>query len=283
MSCRARDWAWSRKGLTLAQRVVLLALAEHADENGTSCFPSLGLLERTTELSRRGLTKALSGLDGALIERDRGGPGRATNYRLLLSSTSQRCLEGREQASLGNPVPEVREPSSLSEPGEPGSLGNTVPKARELSSRGREPSAPSVGNPVPPNRHKNRHITVSEPSLSSDADANPPARTHNGQRKAEPIPSNWQPSERVFDWAAKQGVSREWVHAQIDEFVVYWSDTGECRKSWDATFINRLRTLQANAPKRQEHEPEPRLADKDYRSGATPVDQIPWLRAAAVG
>jgi len=75
MSCRARDWAWSRKGLTLAQRVVLLALAEYADENGSRCFPSLGLLERMTELSRRGITKALSGLDGTLIERDRGGTG----------------------------------------------------------------------------------------------------------------------------------------------------------------------------------------------------------------
>ncbi len=64
MSRRARDWAWGRQGLTPAQRLVLLALAEHADDNGESCFPSLGLLERMTELSRRGITKALSGLDG---------------------------------------------------------------------------------------------------------------------------------------------------------------------------------------------------------------------------
>ena len=285
MSCRARDWAWSCKGLTLAQRVVLLALAERADENGTSCFPSLGLLERTTGLSRRGLTKALSELDGDLIERDRGGPGRATNYRLLLSIQrgDQGSPEDREQGSLGNRVPESREQSSLPGPGEPGALGNRVPKGRELSARGRELSAPSVGNTVPPNRHKNRHRTVSEPSLSSDADARPPTRTDNGQRKAEPIAPNWQPGERVFDWAAKQGMTREWVQAQVDEFLVYWSDTAERRKSWDATFINRLQTLQANQAKGKDHEPERGLADKDYRKGATPFDQISWIRRTSDG
>ncbi|MCP3880446.1 MAG: helix-turn-helix domain-containing protein, partial [Sulfitobacter sp.] len=140
MSRHARDWAWGRQGLTPAQRLVLLALAEHADDHGESCFPSLGLLERMTELSRRGITKALNGLDGALIERDRGGPHRATRYRLLLSTQSdnQRSTEG----------------------GEPSALGNTVPEGRELSTL-------SVGNTVPPNRHKNRHRTVNEP-LSYD-------------------------------------------------------------------------------------------------------------------
>ena len=96
------------------------------------------------------------------------------------------------------------------------------------------------------------------------------------------MPLHWQPSERVFDWAVKQGMTRAWAEAQIDEFVISWRDTGGRRKSWDATFINRLRTLQANAEKGQAHEPEQRLADKDYTEGATPLDQIPWLQPSAV-
>jgi hypothetical protein len=102
-------------------------------------------------------------------------------------------------------------------------------------------------------------------------------------RRRTPIPPDWQPSQRVYDWAAKQGLTHTWVAAQIDEFVVYWSDTGTRRDSWDATFINRLRTLQASEATRQDHEPEPRLADKDYSVGATPLDQIPWLNPAALG
>ena len=124
MSRRARDWAWGRQGLTPAQRLVLLALAEHADDHGESCFPSLGLLQRMTELSRRGITKALNGLDGALIERDRGGPRRATRYRLLLSARSgdERTPDGGEPSALGNPVPERRELSTPSR--EQGALGS---------------------------------------------------------------------------------------------------------------------------------------------------------------
>ena len=79
MSDELRGWAWSRRGLTLAQRLVLLALAEHTSHDGQRCYLSLGVLETMTELSRRGITKALNGLDGALIERDRGGPGRRTS------------------------------------------------------------------------------------------------------------------------------------------------------------------------------------------------------------
>jgi len=70
---------------------------------------------------------------------------------------------------------------------------------------------------------------------------------------------------------------------QIDEFIVYWSETGERRKSWDATFINRLQSLQANRAEGQEHEPERGLADKDYREGATPFDQISWIRRTSDG
>jgi hypothetical protein len=112
--------------------------------------------------------------------------------------------------------------------------------------------------------------------------AQPKKRTVSNSRKAIPIPSDWRPSERVLAWAAKQGMTRDWVEAQIDEFVVYWTDTGEARKSWDATFINRLQALRANQPREQDDEPEPRLADKDYLTGATPLDQIPWLKPAAV-
>jgi len=293
MSRRARDWAWARQGLTPAQRLVLLALAEHADDCGERCFPSLGLLERMTELSRRGITKALNALEGAFIERDRGGPGRATRYRLLLSaqadnepgsqSGEHRSLsECREPDPLGNPVPQPRELSALAQPKEPGSLGNSVPADRELSSAGREHSSTLVGNTVPPNRHKNRHITVKEPEKSGDADAHTQTRSANPGKKPTRIPPDWRPGDRVFDWSAKQGMTRQWVQAQIDEFIVYWSDTGERRKSWDATFINRLRTLQVNEPRGQDHERERRLADKDYGSGATPLDEIPWIRPAAV-
>jgi hypothetical protein len=96
------------------------------------------------------------------------------------------------------------------------------------------------------------------------------------------------PSARVYVWAEKQGLTKDWVDAQVDEFVIYWTDAGERRKSWDASFINRLTWLNLN-PHQSTHSrsrtdetiQHTRLADKDYASGATPPEQIPWLRAFA--
>jgi hypothetical protein len=128
----------------------------------------------------------------------------------------------------------------------------------------------------------NRQRTVSE-STSSRCD---PGLRHDTPKRvpdlARPIPPDWGPGVRVLTWAAKQGMARDWVQAQVDEFVAYWADTGAHRTSWDATFIQRLQTLQARTTQRQHHEPTGRLADKDYARGATPLDRIPWLQSAHV-
>jgi hypothetical protein len=76
------------------------------------------------------------------------------------------------------------------------------------------------------------------------------------------------------------------VEDQVDEFITFWTDAGMRRLSWDATFMHRLEYLQTRPiPKKQEKTnaiSHTGLADKDYASGATPIDQIPWLNAADV-
>ncbi len=82
MSVTATTWAWSQS-LQATAKLVLLALADHADEEGR-CWPSLGRLEQMTGLNRSTITRALSSLDGVLISRDRsdGGVGHSTRYQL---------------------------------------------------------------------------------------------------------------------------------------------------------------------------------------------------------
>jgi hypothetical protein len=62
--------------------------------------------------------------------------------------------------------------------------------------------------------------------LCGDDITQSPNCSTDGRTKATAIPPNWQPGERVFDWAAKRGMTRTWVQAQIEEFLVYWTDTG---------------------------------------------------------
>jgi hypothetical protein len=85
MSERAWDWAWRCRGVTLDQRLVLLALAEHADAHGECFIHSPGPLERMTELNKRRMAKVLDALEAAqLIVAERGGFAGLTRYRLLL-------------------------------------------------------------------------------------------------------------------------------------------------------------------------------------------------------
>lgn len=319
----ARDWAWSLP-VTPAQKLVITALAERADDEG-HCFPSLAHLTRMTGLARSTVAVALQELEAARrIVRARGGGRKSTRYRLRISepdvaSRQPRAARGDPDLSSDGHFEDFRSrpPSGAGEKPKVGDTDPSSPGGRPQQSGSRtapvplpDPSGPSDGlvrDPVvrladpsspaggrqrsggwtaavretDPNRQYNRHLTVSESTVDA-VDAQRHGHTAKDAPKATPIPADWCPSDRVFAWAAKQGMAYDWVEAQIDEFLVYWTDTGECRKSWDATFINRLQALRANQPKEQPDEPEPRLADKDYLTGATPLNQIPWLNPAAV-
>ncbi|WP_323706236.1 DnaT-like ssDNA-binding domain-containing protein [Thiorhodovibrio frisius] len=137
------------------------------------------------------------------------------------------------------------------------------------------------------------HPGQSPPSARPGASRSPPSPAKSEPEPAPPpasapraIPQDWQPSERVYAWAIKHGLRRDWVEDQVDEFITFWTDAGIRRRSWDATFMHRLEYLQTRPiTKKQEKThviSHTGLADKDYASGATPIDQIPWLNAADV-
>lgn len=244
MSRAARDWAWDCRGLTPAQRLVLLALAEHADEAG-GCWPSLSRLAARAEVDRRTVTRCLAALEArGLIHRARSRPQR-TLYRLAVGASPTQAPARDEETAWGS------EPMPLDD-------GRAI--ALDLLD-------PTVRNP------RTGGVTLLERGQQTPKRRSDPAR---------PIPPDWGPGARVLSWAAKQGIARDWVQDQVEEFVAYWSDTGSHRTSWDATFIQRLQTLQARTTQRPPHEPTGRLADKDYARGATPLDRIPWLLPAHV-
>ncbi|MBK1620441.1 hypothetical protein CKO42_18760 [Lamprobacter modestohalophilus] len=289
-----RAWAWHCPGITSTQRLVLLALCEQL-HRGHPCQCSVHELATLAAVTPRGLTKALSGLDGGYLQRERHGRGYPTRYRLLCPALDVPTTDDRvpiEAAVEADPLPRPPQVSHADQPAPKDSARQSPPPAEHKR-------APA---PIATSPSKAQHLTLvrqgdgagararatpapvtNGPVAPAPSPVDPPASpTHQQRARSAPIPPTWTPSESVYTWAQKRGLTRDWVQAQIDEFVIYWRDCGESRKSWDATFINRLQLLQSRMTKGSTHETPQRLAVKDYAAGATPLDQIEWLRAGDV-
>jgi hypothetical protein len=75
--------AWARTDLTTHQKIVLLALADRADEKGM-CWPSIGWLVARTSMSERGVQKTIRTLEElGLLERQNWS-GRSNRFVLNL-------------------------------------------------------------------------------------------------------------------------------------------------------------------------------------------------------
>ena len=87
MSIAARDWAWEQD-LPPVTKIVLLALAERADDSG-ACWPSLNAIAKHCHISRPTVCSHLDKLETAgLLQRERrireNGSQRSNRYQLAL-------------------------------------------------------------------------------------------------------------------------------------------------------------------------------------------------------
>lgn len=136
MSLPALEWAWCLE-VPPTHKLVALALADHANDEGV-CWPSLTRLAQRTGLSRSTIAEALKALEAAhIIFRQRGGPKRATHYRL--------GANGSPGAGL------VRQP---------------VVRELDAGSPGAGPGSPAAGLSVVREPDPNRKLNRNEPSVN---------------------------------------------------------------------------------------------------------------------
>lgn len=84
MSLTATRWAWSVTGLAAGSKLVLLALADHADDDGR-CWPAQDRLSEMTGLSRATVQRSLVALEELdLLTREPGSGRRSTRYTLAV-------------------------------------------------------------------------------------------------------------------------------------------------------------------------------------------------------
>lgn len=83
MSIKVTNWVWARSESRNGARLVMLALADRADDNGF-CWPSIDDLAERTNLSRRAVQKGIAALveGGELKVENGGGRHRSNRYRI---------------------------------------------------------------------------------------------------------------------------------------------------------------------------------------------------------
>jgi DNA-binding transcriptional ArsR family regulator len=121
MSGKAVGWAFEQRGLTSGQKLVLLGLADHADDEGV-CWPGRRKLAEKCDLTERSVTRALADLEAAkLVERTakfgESGVQAGVIYRLSIGATpvspqGDASVPGR--ATPVSPKPSI-EPSVVKE------------------------------------------------------------------------------------------------------------------------------------------------------------------------
>lgn len=203
MSVEAITWASKQRTGSAGAKLVLIALANYANERH-ECWPSQATLAEWTEQSDRTIRTHLAALEGmGLIERQtRHVPGAYTSDRIILQ-VDQRQLFPAENSSVGKKRP--------------------FPAENFATNPSIEPSS-NIYTPLPPKEAK----TPKRPAAATKVAMTPdwlPAELPDNVRA---LTDQW-PDGRL---------ARE-----IDQFRDYWIDRTDKRAGWDRTFHNRIRDI----------------------------------------
>ena len=133
-------------------------------------------------------------------------------------------------------------------------------KGRERKGRGKEEEAAQApfASPPPP--------ASPPPSMPKPEPAAAPKAARQPKPIKAPIPADWMPAETTYALLEKHGIERPFAEGCLDEFRLYWTERGESRPGWEASFVNNVkrqwahRTLSTTPTPRtsQRYAPPPR-------------------------
>ena len=84
----------------------------------------------------------------------------------------------------------------------------------------------------------------------------------------------WTPSEDCWRLVDKAGIPRTFADSVVGEFRMYWLDEGTRRKSWNATFLNRVKDQWARQ--------RPKTRASDHATHQRPDNSAPAKVARAI-
>jgi replication initiation and membrane attachment protein DnaB len=55
------------------------------------------------------------------------------------------------------------------------------------------------------------------------------------------VPQDYKPPHSIYAYATREGIPIEFVDGEVNNFITYWTLRKIRRKSWDLTFLNRIK------------------------------------------
>lgn len=115
------SWVWDHSRSRKAERLVLLAIADCASDDGANAYPSMAELVRKTGLSQRGVQGCIAKLAelGELRVHRNAGPGGCNRYRVVMTPAGTAPPQELHPpaGTAGPPPQELRDPPAGTAPG----------------------------------------------------------------------------------------------------------------------------------------------------------------------
>lgn len=229
MSLCATIWAWKQTSLTPSQKLILLSLADRANEEHKA-HPSIKRLEVDTGLNRKTIQKSISEMIDAGLLVDTGERKGATQRVRVLQLVG---VKGREDGKANDP--------------KNGTISNS--------------NDPNISTNDPKNgmikRSQNRDLEslITEPTIESD---------YNNRdldiEKRFKITANWKPSSQIEGLSRLVFANYKKYHTQenLNRFLAYW--IGQPKEfndhQWHLKYLEHLRHLQVNGIEPEETKEE---------------------------
>lgn len=65
-------------------------------------------------------------------------------------------------------------------------------------------------------------------------------KDNNNSSNRRSIPLDFYPEDQDFQLLRQKGITMQFIKSQIEEFIMYWDETGTARNDWRAAFRNRV-------------------------------------------
>lgn len=154
MSVRVMAWVWENSQSEPMDRLVLLAIADCANDTGAEAYPSMATLTRKTGLHERSIQRGLKRLAalGELVVYPNAGPKACNRYRIKMTPGTE-SPPAERRGGTQPPRQETTPAESRATPGTP----PPTPRQSAALTPGTPPPEPSLNHP----------LTILEPSVGT--------------------------------------------------------------------------------------------------------------------